>query len=69
MPARRRFDHPGLDSIMIPDKTARLLIIDDAPENILIVSQMLQYDYRVHFATAGPEALTAARTTTTTPTI
>ena len=38
-----------------------ILIVDDMPENISILADILRQDYRVTFATNGPDALTAAR--------
>lgn len=40
-----------------------ILIVDDMPENISILAEILRQDYRVTFATNGPDALTAARET------
>lgn len=37
-----------------------ILIVDDAPENVAIMSEILGGDYRVTFATNGPDALIAA---------
>ncbi|MFO1385700.1 MAG: BLUF domain-containing protein [Chitinivorax sp.] len=38
-----------------------ILIVDDMPENISILAEILRQDYRVTFATNGPDALLAAR--------
>lgn len=38
-----------------------ILIVDDMPENISILAEILRQDYRVTFATNGPDALAAAR--------
>ncbi|MCE1183002.1 MAG: two-component system response regulator [Rhodocyclales bacterium] len=38
-----------------------LLIVDDAPENLLVLTELLQDEYRVLAATSGERALTLAR--------
>ena len=40
-----------------------ILVVDDVPENISILADILEADYRVTFATNGPDALAAAQAT------
>lgn len=39
----------------------KILIIDDTPDNIRILNEILKNDYRVFFATAGEQGLEIAR--------
>lgn len=45
-----------------PDnKRFRVLLVDDAPENLRILSESLRDDYTIMFAKNGPDALRLAR--------
>jgi len=46
---------------MTPSSTATILIIDDSPENLLILSELLRPGYRVLAATSGEGGLRVAR--------
>jgi putative two-component system response regulator len=46
---------------MNPNHRETILIVDDVPENIGILAGILDTEYRVIFATNGPDALTAAQ--------
>lgn len=41
---------------------SRILIVDDAPENLRILSESLRSDYTIMFARSGPDALRLAAT-------
>ena len=41
---------------MTPDK-ATILVVDDTPDNLLLVSDLLRIDYTVKVATSGAKAL------------
>ena len=43
------------------DSQARVLLVDDSPENIQVLGTILQSDYRVFFATDGKRALSLAQ--------
>ncbi len=43
-----------------PEGIQRILIVDDVPENIRVLGQVLKSDYKVSFATSGREALKLA---------
>ncbi len=47
-------------SDLYPDKPT-ILVVDDAPENLLVLTELLQDSYRVLAATSGERALTLAR--------
>ncbi len=40
------------------DEKATILIVDDVPENVMILSRLLGDDYEIRFASSGPDALT-----------
>ena len=42
---------------------ATILIVDDSPENLAVLSELLQTDYRVRAATSGEKALRVVKTT------
>jgi putative two-component system response regulator len=46
----------------MPEITQTILIVDDAPENLTVLSELLQPLYRVRAATSGPKALRIAVT-------
>ena len=54
---------PG-DGRMVDSEVATILIVDDSPENLTVLSELLQPDYRVRAATSGEKAL---RIVTTAP--
>ena len=45
---------------MIPEAQATILIVDDAPENLAVLSELLRPQYRVLAATSGPACLRIA---------
>ncbi len=45
---------------MIEPRKKTILIVDDTPENIKILAQILKSDYRLVVAKSGPEALKIA---------
>lgn len=45
------------------DEKARVLIVDDMPQNIKLLHESLQDEYQVFFATSGKDALRIASTT------
>jgi putative two-component system response regulator len=47
----------------MPDTRQRVLIIDDTPENIEVLRQLLRTDYAVQAATSGTKGLEIARST------
>ncbi|MBK1722569.1 response regulator [Thiocystis violacea] len=44
---------------------ATVLIVDDSPENLAVLNELLQADYRVRAATSGKKALRVVKTTPT----
>lgn len=40
-----------------PEQRAMILVVDDEPNNLKVLKQILQEDYRLSFAKSGPEAL------------
>jgi signal transduction histidine kinase/HPt (histidine-containing phosphotransfer) domain-containing protein len=49
-----------MEGVRMNDNSLRVLIVDDAPANIKILSAALRDDYRVSVAVSGPEALSLA---------
>ncbi|MDP1999358.1 MAG: two-component system response regulator [Rhodoferax sp.] len=45
---------------MTPEAQATILIVDDAPENLVVLSELLRPQYRVLAATSGPACLRIA---------
>ena len=45
----------------IPNKTKKLLLVDDEPTNLQALKQILQHDYQLLFAISGEDALKLAR--------
>lgn len=45
---------------MRPYKYSKLLIVDDSPDNIKIIIDLLQHEYTIYFAKSGPRALELA---------
>jgi len=47
---------------MMDDGLATILIVDDSPENLAVLSELLQTEYRVRAATSGKKALRVVKT-------